>query len=41
MGGGPDLPASEPADRVGAFTGPAFDPGNIAAHLDGWKIRRR
>ncbi len=35
------LPASEPADRVGAFTGPAFDPDNIAAHLDGWKIRRR
>jgi hypothetical protein len=26
---------------VGAFTGPAFDPHNIAAHLDGWKIRRR
>ncbi|HWV51511.1 CmpA/NrtA family ABC transporter substrate-binding protein [Pseudorhodoplanes sp.] len=36
-----DLPPSEPADRVGAFTGPAFDPDNIAAHLDGWKIRRR
>ncbi len=35
------LPASEPADRVGAFTGPAFDPDNIAAHLDAWKIRRR
>ena len=41
IGGTPDLPASEPADRVGAFTGPAFDPHNIAAHLDGWKIRRR
>ncbi len=41
IGGGADLPASEPADRVGAFTGPAFDPDNIAAHLDGWKIRRR
>jgi NitT/TauT family transport system ATP-binding protein len=37
----PPLPASEPGDRVGAFTGPAFDPDNIAAHLDGWKIRRR
>jgi len=37
----PPLPASEPADHVGAFTGPAFDPDNIAAHLDGWKIRRR
>jgi NitT/TauT family transport system ATP-binding protein len=35
------LPASEPVDRVGAFTGPPFDPDNLAAHLDGWKIRRR
>lgn len=41
LGPQPPLPASEPADRVGAFTGPAFDPDNIAAHLDGWKIRRR
>jgi ABC-type nitrate/sulfonate/bicarbonate transport system substrate-binding protein len=37
----PKLPASEPADHVGAFTGPPFDPNDIAAHLDGWKIRRR
>jgi NitT/TauT family transport system ATP-binding protein len=35
------MPTSEPADGVGAFTGPAFDPDDIAAHLDGWKIRRR
>ncbi len=35
------LPASEPADRVGAFTGPAFDPNDVAAHLEVWKIRRR
>jgi len=41
LGPQPDLPPSAPADRVGAFTGPAFDPDNIAAHLDGWKIRRR
>jgi two-component system, oxyanion-binding sensor len=41
LGPQPPLPASEPADHVGAFTGPAFDPDNIAAHLDGWKIRRR
>jgi len=41
LGPQPPLPSSEPADRVGAFTGPAFDPDNIAAHLDGWKIRRR
>jgi NitT/TauT family transport system ATP-binding protein len=41
LGPQPQLPASEPADRVGAFTGPAFDPDNLSAHLDGWKIRRR
>lgn len=41
LGPQPPLAASEPSDRVGAFTGPAFDPDNIAAHLDGWKIRRR
>lgn len=41
LGPQPQLPASEPADRIGAFTGPAFDPDNLAAHLDGWKIRRR
>ena len=35
------LPPSEPADRVGAFTGPAFDPKDVAAHLEVWKIRRR
>ena len=41
--GGSDaaLPASEPTDRVGAFTGPAFDPKDVAAHLEVWKIRRR
>ncbi len=41
--GGADavLPATEPVDRVGAFTGPAFDPKDIAAHLEVWKIRRR
>ena len=35
------MPAGEPADGVGAFTGPAFDLDDITAHLDGWKIRRR
>ena len=35
----PDL-AGEPADGIGAFAGPAFDPDDIAAHLAGWKIRR-
>ena len=31
----------EPADGIGAFAGPAFDPDDIAAHLSAWKIRRR
>jgi NitT/TauT family transport system ATP-binding protein len=30
----------EPADGIGAFAGPAFDPGDIAAHLAFSKIRR-
>ena len=34
------LPSSEPADGIGAFTGPAFDPNDIGAHLAVWKIRR-
>jgi hypothetical protein len=33
-------PASEPADGVGAFAGPAFDAHDIGAHLAPWKIRR-
>ena len=33
--------AGEPADGIGAFAGPAFDPDDTAAHLDTWKIRRR
>ena len=41
LGPGAPMPSGEPADGVGAFTGPAFDPDDIAAHLDGWKIRRR
>jgi ABC-type nitrate/sulfonate/bicarbonate transport system substrate-binding protein len=32
--------AGEPADGIGAFAGPAFDPDDIAAHLAAWKIRR-
>ena len=35
------LPASEPADRIGAFAGPAFNQYDISAHLEAWKIRRR
>ncbi len=34
-------PAGEPADHIGAFTGPAFDPDDIAAHLAAWGVRRR
>jgi two-component system, oxyanion-binding sensor len=33
--------AGEPADGIGAFAGPAFDPENIADHLSSWSIRRR
>jgi ABC-type nitrate/sulfonate/bicarbonate transport system substrate-binding protein len=32
--------SGEPADGIGAFAGPAFDPNGIAAHLANWKIRR-
>jgi NitT/TauT family transport system ATP-binding protein len=41
IGGDGSLSPSEPVDRVGAFTGPAFDPKDISAHLEVWKIRRR
>ncbi len=34
------LPSSEPADGIGAFAGPAFDPDDIVGHLSAWKIRR-
>ncbi len=30
----------EPADGIGAFTGPAFDADDIKGHLAAWKIRR-
>ena len=30
----------EPADGIGAFAGPAFDPDDIEAHLAAWKIKR-
>ena len=35
------LPAGEPADGIGAFAGPPFDPNNIEAHLAAWTIKRR
>jgi ABC-type nitrate/sulfonate/bicarbonate transport system substrate-binding protein len=34
------LATGEPADGIGAFTGPAFDPDDIESHLSAWKIRR-
>jgi NitT/TauT family transport system ATP-binding protein len=38
----PDVePVGEPADHIGAFAGPAFDPNDIAAHLAAWNVRRR
>jgi NitT/TauT family transport system ATP-binding protein len=33
--------AGQPADHIGAFAGPAFDPNDIAAHLETWQVRRR
>ena len=30
----------EPADSIGAFAGPAFDPDDIEAHLAAWTIKR-
>jgi two-component system, oxyanion-binding sensor len=32
--------SGEPADGIGAFAGPSFDPGAVGAHLDSWTIRR-
>jgi NitT/TauT family transport system ATP-binding protein len=34
------MPLSEPADGIGAFAGPAFDPDDIEAHLSAWPIRK-
>jgi two-component system, oxyanion-binding sensor len=34
-----ELP-SAPADGIGAFTGPAFDPEDIAGHVASWAIKR-
>jgi NitT/TauT family transport system ATP-binding protein len=32
--------AGEPADGIGAFAGPAFDPAEVEAHLAWWRARR-
>jgi ABC-type nitrate/sulfonate/bicarbonate transport system substrate-binding protein len=33
-------PSDEPADGIGAFTGPAFTPDDLAGHLGAWAIKR-
>jgi len=33
-------PVPQPHARIDAFTGPAFDPGDIAGHLSAWRIGR-
>ena len=32
--------AADPPSAIGAFTGPVFDPRDIAAHLASWRIGR-
>ncbi len=38
--GRPPVDIADPPDRIGAFIGPAFDPADIAGHLNAWRIRR-
>ena len=40
VGTGPETFAVEPADGIGAFAGPEFDPTDIAGHLAAWTIKR-
>jgi NitT/TauT family transport system ATP-binding protein len=40
LGNGAPKTKGEPADGIGAFAGPPFDPNDIAAHLAAWSIRR-
>jgi len=37
----PRAAAAQPADHIGAFDGPAFDPTQIEAHVNAFPIRRR
>ncbi len=41
MGAPAPMPGTEPADGVGAFSGPAFDPKNVAGHIGTWSIPPR
>lgn len=36
----PANPPGEPADGIGAFVGPPFDPNDIVGHLSAWSIKR-
>ena len=40
LGGAVAPAAGEPADGIGAFVGPPFDPDGIEAHLAAWSIKR-
>jgi NitT/TauT family transport system ATP-binding protein len=40
LGADEGLPAGEPADGIGAFAGPTFDPGDIGGHLASGPIKR-
>ena len=40
LGAAPAAAAGEPADGIGAFTGPAFRPHEVAGHLAPWQIKR-
>jgi NitT/TauT family transport system ATP-binding protein len=40
MPAGSAAPGDEPADGIGAFTGPAFTLDDIAGHLGAWAIKR-
>ena len=40
IGTPPARPSSTPPDGIGAFTGPAFNPRDIASHLAAWRIGR-
>jgi NitT/TauT family transport system ATP-binding protein len=41
IGGSVAPAAGEPADGIGAFAGPPFDPNNIEAHLSAWTTKRQ
>ena len=40
LSGSEPVAVGEPADHIGAFAGPAFDPDDIAALLSAWQVRR-